>query len=269
MAGTGLYWARGEDELRALAEALEIPVFLNGMGRGCLPADHELYFSRARGQGLKEADVALVVGVPLDFRLAFGGSFGEETRIVSLDAAPSKLAATRQPEIELVGDIPATLAALRETAASPEGERGRGANPWLAALRETESEKRESEVSELTDDRAPLHPVRIYAELNDLLDRDAIVIGDGGDFVSYAGRFIKTYEPGCLDGPGPVRLPRGGPGPGDRRRDGPSRSPDLPPPRRRRIRVLRAWSSTRWPATAFPSSGSSATTASGRSSTTR
>ena len=120
MAGTGLYWARGEDELRALAEALEIPVFLNGMGRGCLPADHELYFSRARGKGLKEADVALVVGVPLDFRLAFGGSFGEETRIVSLDTAPSKLAATRQPEIELVGDIPATLAALREAAASPE-----------------------------------------------------------------------------------------------------------------------------------------------------
>ena len=42
MAGTGLYWARGEDELRALAEALGAPVFLNGMGRGCLPADHEL-----------------------------------------------------------------------------------------------------------------------------------------------------------------------------------------------------------------------------------
>ncbi len=212
MAGTGLYWARGEDELRALAEALEIPVFLNGMGRGCLPADHELYFSRARGQGLKEADVALVVGVPLDFRLAFGASFGEETRIVSLDTAPSKLAATRQPEIELVGDIPATLAALRETAASPEGERGRGANPWLAALRETESAKRESEVSDLTDDRAPLHPVRIYAELNDLLDRDAIVIGDGGDFVSYAGRFIQTYEPGAWMDPGPYGCLGAGPG---------------------------------------------------------
>ncbi|HYQ11835.1 MAG TPA: thiamine pyrophosphate-dependent enzyme, partial [Solirubrobacterales bacterium] len=170
------------------------------------------YFSRARGQGLKEADVALVVGVPLDFRLAFGGSFGEETRIVSLDTAPSKLAATRQPEIELVGDIPATLAALRQTAASPEGERGRGANPWLAALRETESAKRESEVSDLSDDRAPLHPVRIYAELNDLLDRDAIVIGDGGDFVSYAGRFIQTYEPGAWMDPGPYGCLGAGPG---------------------------------------------------------
>ena len=51
MAGTGLYWGRGEEELRALAEALGIPVFLNGLGRGCLPADHELAFSRARGPG--------------------------------------------------------------------------------------------------------------------------------------------------------------------------------------------------------------------------
>ena len=87
MAGTGLYWAHGEEELRALAEALGSPVFLNGMGRGCLPADHELCFSRARGKGLKEADVALVVGVPLDFRLAFGGSIGEETKLISLDVA--------------------------------------------------------------------------------------------------------------------------------------------------------------------------------------
>src|SRR3954454_7507086 len=114
MAGTGLYWARGEEELRALAEALQVPVFLNGMGRGCLPADHELCFSRARGKGLKEADVVLIVGVPLDFRLAFGGSIGEETKLVSLDEVESERKAPRQPDLELVGDIPATLAALHK-----------------------------------------------------------------------------------------------------------------------------------------------------------
>src|SRR3954454_5960617 len=145
MAGNGVYWSHGESELQQLAEELGIPVFLNGMGRGCLPADHDLCFSRARGQGLKEADVAIVAGVPLDFRLAFGGSFGEETKIISLDVEPSRLAATRQPEIELVGDIPATLAALREA-----GGDGRS-NPdsWLAALRDTESEKREAEQADL------------------------------------------------------------------------------------------------------------------------
>ena len=83
MAGTDLYWGHGEQALRELSEALGIPVFLNGLARGCLPADHPNFFSRARSAGLKGADVALVIGVPMDFRLGFGGSFGEETEIVA------------------------------------------------------------------------------------------------------------------------------------------------------------------------------------------
>jgi acetolactate synthase I/II/III large subunit len=208
MAGTGLYWGRGEGELQALAEALGIPVFLNGLGRGCLPADHELSFSRARGAGLKGADVALVIGVPLDFRLGFGESFGGETKIVRLDPAPNALSANRLPEIDLVGDIAAGLAAIREAAA---GDPGR-TSAWVEQLRGVEDEKRATERAEIEDPRSPLHPVRIYGELGAVLDRDAIVIGDGGDFVSYAGRFISTYEPGCWMDPGPFGCLGAGPG---------------------------------------------------------
>ena len=208
MAGTGLYWGHGEGELRALAETLGIPVFLNGLGRGCLPADHALAFSRARGAGLKGADVALVVGVPIDFRLGFGGSFGEETRLVRLDAAPNALSANRAPDLDLVGDIAATLAALRE---SLQGEPGR-TDAWLERLREVEAERRRAEEGELNDGRSPLHPVRVYKELGEVLERDAIVVGDGGDFVSYAGRFIETHEPGCWMDPGPFGCLGAGPG---------------------------------------------------------
>jgi acetolactate synthase-1/2/3 large subunit len=208
MAGSGLYWGHGEGELRALAEALGIPVFLNGLGRGCLPADHELAFSRARGAALQGADVALVVGVPIDFRLGFGGSFGEETKLVRLDVADNALTANRAPEVDLVGDVAATLAAIRESV----GEGKRRTGPWLQQLGAVEAEKRGAEQEELNDPRSPLHPVRIYKELSDVLDRDAIVIGDGGDFVSYAGRFIETFEPGCWMDPGPFGCLGAGPG---------------------------------------------------------
>jgi acetolactate synthase I/II/III large subunit len=211
MAGTGLYWERAEDQLRALAEGLGIPTFLNGMGRGCLPADHELCFSRARGRGLKEADVALVAGVPLDFRLGFGASFGEETKIVWLDVAPNALTANRRPDLELVGAIGPTLGAIREAATAQGGGPGRS-GAWVEALRSTETEKREAERAELADERAPLHPLRVYGELAQILDRNAIVIGDGGDFVSYAGRVIDTYEPGCWMDPGPFGCLGAGPG---------------------------------------------------------
>jgi len=211
MAGTGLYWAHGEGPLRELAEALGIPVFLNGMGRGCLPADHELYFSRARGQGLKEADVALVAGVPLDFRLGFGAGFGEDTKIIYLDVAPNELHRNRKPDLELVGDIARTLTEMKGAAESGGDRSGRGVE-WLAALREVETEKRAAEEPELNDDRAPLHPMRVYKELKEVLPRDAIVIGDGGDFVSYAGRVIDTHEPGTWMDPGPYGCLGAGPG---------------------------------------------------------
>jgi acetolactate synthase-1/2/3 large subunit len=54
--------------------------------------------------------------------------------------------------------------------------------------------------------------MRLYAELAELLDRDAIVVGDGGDFVSYAGRLIDSYAPGCWLDPGPYGCLGTGPG---------------------------------------------------------
>jgi acetolactate synthase-1/2/3 large subunit len=209
MAGTGLYWGRGEQQLVALAEELRIPVFLNGLARGCVPTDHDLFFSRARGHGLKNADVALVIGVPMDFRLGFGQSFGEETEIIVLDAAEPMRDHPRPVAAELYGALPATLDALRVSA---RGGSTSAAQAWVDALREVEREKRAAEEAERTDDRAPLHPMRLYAELGQVLDRNAIVIGDGGDFVSYAGRVVDTYEPGCWLDPGPFGCLGSGPG---------------------------------------------------------
>ncbi|MBV9464660.1 MAG: hypothetical protein JO169_00960, partial [Solirubrobacterales bacterium] len=196
MAGSGLYWGRGEQQLCKLAERLRIPVFLNGLGRGCLAADHELFFSRARAVGLGQADAALVIGVPLDFRLGFGASFAPEAQIVVIDVAEPERDHPRPIAAELYGALPATLEAL-STAAAGEHAWYSEREAWISMLRDTEDEKRGAEQPELHDRRAPLHPMRIYGELAQLLDRDAIVIGDGGDFVSFAGRMVDSYEPGC------------------------------------------------------------------------
>jgi acetolactate synthase-1/2/3 large subunit len=199
MAGTDLYWGHGEETLLELAETLRIPVFLNGLARGCVPADHELFFSRARGQALKGADVALVMGVPMDFRLGFGGSFGDETEIVVIDTAEPVRPHPRKVAAECYGALASTLSDLRVAA----GGKALNSEPWIVELRAAETERREAERVELEDDRSPLHPMRLYAELGAILDRDAIVIGDGGDFVSYAGKMIDSYQPGCWLDPGP------------------------------------------------------------------
>jgi len=202
MAGAGLYWGRGEESLRALAAELRIPAFLNGLARGCVPADHELAFSRARGTGLQGADVALVIGAPLDFRLGFGAAIAQDAEIVAIDVAEPDQDPPRELAAELYGALPATLDALRVATGPLELRSAR--ELWIESLRAVEDDARAAEAGDLADERAPLHPVRVYGELIRLLDRDAIVVGDGGDFVSYAGRLIDSYQPGCWLDPGPL-----------------------------------------------------------------
>jgi acetolactate synthase-1/2/3 large subunit len=211
MAGAGLYWGRGEDALRVLAEAFRIPVFANGLARGCIPADHELAFSRARRTGLEGADVVLLVGAPLDFRLGFGAAFAPDAELVAIDAAEPERAPRRQLAAELYGALPATLDALSASAGNPDS-RPSEREAWIRSLRTVEDDARASEAAELSDERAPLHPLRVYGELIRLLERDAIVVGDGGDFVSYAGRVVDSYQPGCWLDPGPLGCLGCGPG---------------------------------------------------------
>jgi len=207
MAGSDLYWAHGENALRELAHQLGIPVFQNGLARGCVAADDPLAFSRVRSTALGGADVALIVGVPLDFRLAFGAVFDEQAQLIVVDSAAPERPHPRTPAVECYGDVALTLQELREAA----GTRPAGGT-WVAELRAQEDSRRAGEQAELADGRSPLHPMRIYGELAAMLDRDAIVVGDGGDYVSYAGRLIDSYEPGCWVDPGPYGCLGSGPG---------------------------------------------------------
>src|SRR5439155_1040443 len=72
VAGSDVYGGDAIGALRAAAEALRVPVFTNGMGRGALPPEHPLAFANARRVALSGADLVVVVGTPLDFRLGCG-----------------------------------------------------------------------------------------------------------------------------------------------------------------------------------------------------
>ncbi|MDM4139517.1 MULTISPECIES: acetolactate synthase [Mycobacterium] len=205
MAGTNLWWGHGEAALLRLAEELHIPVLMNGMARGALPADHALAFSRVRGKALGEADVALIVGVPMDFRLGFGAVFGPQTELIVVDRVEPERRHPRPVAAELYGDLLTILAALAPAT-------GTDHRDWIGELRTAETAARAKEKAELADDRIPLHPMRVYAELAPMLDRDAIVVIDAGDFGSYAGRVIDSYQPGCWLDSGPFGCLGSGPG---------------------------------------------------------
>ena len=131
IVGSDVYWDGAWEELAAAAGQLGVPCFFNGMGRGLLPADHELAFLRTRGLLKQRADLVVVLGTPLDFRLGFG-AFGSATVAHAVDAESQ-----RAPHLDVhtvVGDLRLTLAGL----ASSVGDRVDHSG-WIAELRDAES----------------------------------------------------------------------------------------------------------------------------------
>jgi acetolactate synthase-1/2/3 large subunit len=196
IAGSDVYAGDATAALREAAEALHIPVFTNGMGRGSLPPGHPLAFTKARRAAFKGADVVAVVGTPLDFRLSFG-DFGE-AQVVHIVDAPSQRAGHVSTAVSPAGDLRLILSAIAD-------HRGVRADhtDWVEQLRGVEDAARAAEVAELEADTDPIKPGRVYGELRRILDPDAVTIGDGGDFVSYAGRYLEPARPGTWLDPGP------------------------------------------------------------------
>jgi acetolactate synthase I/II/III large subunit len=196
-------WLDGADLVaRAAAEHLALPVVANGQGRGVLPAGHPLLVTRARSVAFGEADLVIVAGTPLDFRLGygrFGGrNGGPPARVVHLADAADQIAT----HCELAGSIAGSLASIF-TALADEARPGTAADDWLARLQDVCARHSAADAALLHSPARPIHPLRIYGELASLLEPDAVVIGDGGDFVSYAGKYVEPQQPGSWLDPGP------------------------------------------------------------------
>jgi len=193
-------WLGGADQAaREFAEALRQPVITNGQARGILPGGHELLVSRARSLAFAEADLVIVAGVPLDFRLRYG-SFGPKdtpARVVHVADTPGGIATHCPLAASAAGDLAAFFSSLADEA------RPAADADWLARLQAAASAAVAADAALLASDASPVHPMRVYGELLKVLDDDAVVIGDGGDFVSFAGRLVEPARPGRWLDPGP------------------------------------------------------------------
>ncbi len=200
-------WADGAEEAALrFVESAGIPTITNGMGRGVVPGGHPLLVTKARGQALGGSDLVVVVGTPLDFRLGLRRLRRQGRR----DAGPGRarrrlprpgLRARRAGRLGLrrphLGLRRAASARSSRSCAGPTGRRG------STTSRTTVKTAAERDAELLGAEADPIHPARIYGELVPRLADDAVVIGDGGDFVSFAGKFVEPKRPGGWLDPGP------------------------------------------------------------------
>jgi acetolactate synthase-1/2/3 large subunit len=202
--GSDVWLDGAEHAARSAAERLQLPVIANGQGRGILPAGHPLLVTRARSVALGEADLVLVAGTPLDFRLGYG-SFGGKNgtppaQVVHIADAAGQIAKHRELAGSATGNLAAIFAGLADEAAPGDFA---WTQDWLPRLQAVAATAVAADSALLQSNATPIHPLRIYGELAALLEPDAVVIGDGGDFVSYAGKYVEPQRPGGWLDPGP------------------------------------------------------------------
>jgi acetolactate synthase I/II/III large subunit len=205
--GSDVWLGGAEVAARQAVQELRLPVIANGQARGVLPRGHDLLVTRARSAALRETDLVIVAGTPLDFRLGYG-SFGPPEApalVVHVADAPDGIATHVPLAASAAGDLSAFFAALTaQLAGNPAGAAPAGAAPaWGPRLAEAVQLARTADAPLLASAAEPVHPARIYGELLKVLDDDAVVIGDGGDFVSFAGKYIEPERPGGWLDPGP------------------------------------------------------------------
>jgi len=203
--GTDVWSDRAEEAALRLVEETGLPVITNGMGRGVVPGGHPSLVTKARSLAFGQCDLAVVVGTPLDFRLGYGSFGGKEgtdpAQVVHCADSEGQISGHAALAASAYGDLSLLLDGIREAV------HGAAAKPdwstWTQRLSDRVREAVTADAELLGSDADPIHPARVYGELVPRLADDAVVIGDGGDFVSFAGKYIEPKRPGGWLDPGP------------------------------------------------------------------
>jgi acetolactate synthase-1/2/3 large subunit len=201
-------WADGAERAALeLVEAIGIPTITNGMGRGVVPGGHPLLVTKARGKALNTADLVVVVGTPLDFRLGYGVFGGPDkndgadpARVVHVADSPGQISQHATLADSVSGDLSSVFGGL---ATALEDTDVSAWKAWVEDLQATVRAAAARDAELLRAEADPIHPARIYGDLLPRLADDAVVIGDGGDFVSFAGKYVEPTRPGGWLDPGP------------------------------------------------------------------
>ena len=190
--------ALAPSDLRQAIERLGLPVYLSGMARGLLGAEHPLLRRHRRREALRESDCVLLAGVPSDFRLDYGRHIGRRSTLIAVNRSAEDLEKNRRPKIGALADPALFLAELSEEAS---GFQARW-REWIEQLAVRDAE-RESEIAlqgaaepdSFLPESFGLNPLRLLRDLDAFLEDDALLIADGGDFVGTASYVVRARAP--------------------------------------------------------------------------
>ena len=130
-AGGGIVSSHACQELKALAEAMQIPVVTTLLGKGCFPSSHPLSLGPVGMHGSKYANMAMT---ECDLIIAAGARFSDRVtgkldefapnaKVIHIDIDPAEIGKIREANVPIVGDAQGILggivAQLEKSGAEP------------------------------------------------------------------------------------------------------------------------------------------------------
>lgn len=174
---------------------LGIPVYLSGMARGLLGHKHPLQYRHNRKHALREADVILLMGVPVDFRLDYGLHLNRKAVKIAVSRSREELNKNLRARLCVQADPAQWLIAL-----AGQGKNFPGWEGWKKSLQEREVQREHTIDETAAQPVEGINPVALFRIWDRFLPANSVLVADGGDFAATAAYTLKPRKPlGWLD----------------------------------------------------------------------
>ena len=204
LLGTQVWTCRAAKAAVEFARKLNVPVYMNGAGRGTLPPGDPHHFSKTRAHAFDKADLIIIVGTPFDFRMGYGRRLNAAAIVVQIDLDYRTIGKNRDIDLGLTGDCGVILAAATAATTGRPDNGAKRRQGWIDELRLGEASGVEKFMKDFMSDATPINPFRVAWELNEFMGEDTIYIGDGGDVVTITAQAVQPRQPGHWMDPGPL-----------------------------------------------------------------
>ena len=202
IAANAARYSLSTETLQEFIETTGLPVFTVEQARGLVSDDHPLCFGYADGalnsaaRRFREADVVLLLGKRFDHRYRYGQPpfFSATAHLIQVDPSPGEIGRNRGVSVGVLGDIGAVVGQLTLEARKLNWSSSKLA-PWLGQMREDRESWLERMESFATEE-LPLHPMKVFKEVDQFTDDNTILIFDGGDYAQWGRSYFKARKSG-------------------------------------------------------------------------
>lgn len=200
VVGSGLFYAQAWDALAEFAELTNIPIVSHIWDRCCIEHVIPQYMGITNDElnnamlMLSQADVVLVLGARIDYRVSHGrpSGFSKDAKVIRVDIEPSEINRTVVPNIGIVGDPHSVLQQMTEEARRSGNWSNDG---WLAEVRTHHDSLLQKWENMCLEDTCPVPSLRICREIKKSLDRDVTFLLDGGNIGRWAHMTLFDRHP--------------------------------------------------------------------------